>query len=158
MFAHELQLVIRRAIKLHKKADGGAVPEQLVANLRARIEHLIKWTGSDEDCLRFVKRLKRERHHIVTFLTHDVEYHNNACERAIRLLARMRKTIYGSRSARGLESTETVSTIYATCEMRRINPYHFIMDLLNGKLDDIPNPDKKPESRAADPNEAVATA
>ena len=89
---------------------------------------------------RFVKRLKRVAYHLLTFLIHDIEYHNNTCERAVRLLARLRKTIYGNRSMHGIESTETMATIYTTCKMRHINPYHFLIDFLKGRLDSIPNP------------------
>ena len=149
VFAHELQLIIRRAVKLYKQADGKAVAEKLVGNLQKRINCLTRRQYTDQDCKRFVERLKREAYHLLTFLIHDIEYHNNTCERAVRLLARLRKAIYGSRSVRGIKSTETVATIYATCKMRRINPYHFLIDLLSGRLDAIPNPNSAAQTRAA---------
>ena len=55
-----------------------------------------------------------------------------------RTFAVMRKTLYGSRSERGLETTETLATIHATCQLRRVNPYHFIIDYLNGRINSIP--------------------
>ena len=52
----------------------------------------------------------------------------------------MRKIFYGSRSERGLKTTEIRETIFATCEKRGINPYQFIMDYLGGKTAEIPAP------------------
>ena len=143
-FGEELKLILKRAIKLDKDRDGDKtpVPENLVLNLQKRIDNLIEGNYTDGDCTRFVKRLRRERTHLLTFLVYDIEFHNNACELGARLMARMRKVCYGSRSERGLQATETMGTIYATCEKRRINPYHFMMDFLNGRLTEIPNPGK----------------
>lgn len=156
VFSHELRLIFRRAVYLHKKYDGDAVPENPVQRLQRRLDRLVTGEYTDADCKRYAKRLRREGTHLLTFLRHDVEFHNNASERALRLFARMRKTVYGSRSMRGLKNTETMATIYTTCEMRRVNPYHFLRDCLDGKLDAIPNParDKKSAVIAA----AVAAA
>lgn len=88
----------------------------------------------------YVKRLRRERTHLLTFLVYDIEYPNNASDLTARLIARMRKVCYGSRSERGLQSTETMATMYTTCERRRINPYNFMMAFLNDRLKEIPNP------------------
>ena len=42
----------------------------------------------------------REGSRLLAFLRHDIEYHNNTSERALRLFAVMRNTLYGSRSER----------------------------------------------------------
>ena len=118
------------------------VLEKLIQRLEKRLTRLTNGTYSDSDCKRYVKRLKREGSRLFAFLRHDIEYHNNTGERALRLFAVMRKTLYGSRSERGLETTETMATIHATCQLRRVNPYHFIMDYLNGRIDSIPKADR----------------
>ena len=58
----------------------------------------------------------------------------------MRTFAIMRKIFYGSRSERGLKTTEIRETIFATCEKRGINPYQFIMDYLGGKAAEIQAP------------------
>ncbi len=118
------------------------MPEKLIQRLEKRLFCLTNSTYSDPDCKRYVKRLKREGSHLLTFLRHDIEYHNNTSERALRLFAVMRKMLYGNRSERGLETTETMATIYATCQLRRVNPYHFIIDYLNGRINSIPKADR----------------
>ena len=52
----------------------------------------------------------------------------------------MRKIFYGSRSERGLRTTEIRETMFATCENAGINLYQFIMDYLGGKTAEIPAP------------------
>lgn len=140
VFARELKLILKRAIKLDEICEDKAVPEKHIRKLEGRISRLTKGEYSDPDCIRFVKRLKREAYHLLTFLRFDVEFHNNASERALRLISRMRQFLYGSRSERGLKTTETMAAIYATCEMRRINPYHFLADYLSGRINAMPEP------------------
>ena len=45
----------------------------------------------------------------------------------------MRKVCYGSRSMRGIETTEIITTVYSTCELRGVNPYTFMADYLGGQ-------------------------
>ncbi|MYC80412.1 MAG: transposase, partial [Cenarchaeum sp. SB0661_bin_35] len=95
----------------------------------------------DSDCKRYAKRLKREGGQLLTFLKHKgVPYHNNTSERALRIFALMRKVCYGNRSDRGIKTTEILATIYATCNVRGVNPYHFVKDYLDGNIDTIPLP------------------
>ena len=150
-FARELKLILKRAIDLGKIHGDEAVPERLVGRLEKRIGRLIKGEYSDRDCIRFVKRLRREASHLLTFLRYDIEFHNNTSDRALRPVARMRQFLYGSRSERGLKTTETMLTICTTCEMRRINPYHFLIDYLDGRIDAIPKPPDTADKDAAAP-------
>lgn len=152
--SRELKLVLKLAIRLDKECGDKAVPERRIQKLQRRIDLLVAGEYTDKDCKRYVKRLRREATHLLTFLKYDVEFHNNVSERALRPIARMRLFLYGSRSKRGLETTETMATIYATCEMRRVNPYHFLIDYLNGRINSIP----KPPSPSCKKTAAVATA
>ena len=57
---------------------------------------LISKEYEDRDCLRYVKRLKREGDSLFTFIMNDVEYHNNVSERALRRFAEFRKSCTGT--------------------------------------------------------------
>ena len=119
-------------------------PERTVRSLQRRIDRLAAGSYEDRDCKRYAKRLKRERDQLLTFLTCDgVPYHNNASERAPRVFALMRKVCYGSRSMRGIETTEIITTVYSTCELRGVNPYTFMADYLGGRTKSIPMPEKE---------------
>ena len=86
----------------------------------------------------YVKRLRREKWHLFTFLEGVVDYHNNISERKLRDFAEFRKILYGNRSERGAERTKIMMSVYATCKMRGVNFYQFTKDFLEGKATEIP--------------------
>ena len=139
-FFTALHMILKDAISAWEKHGSGHVPEKTIQSLRDRIDKLAGADHDDVDCTRYAKRLKSEGKHLLTFLTEPVDYHNNVSERAVRPFSLMRKTLYGNRSEQGMRTTETMMSIYATCQMRGHNPYHFIRDFLNGSIDDIPPP------------------
>ncbi len=53
---------------------------QAKKNLERRISAMIPKKYSKENCIRFVKRLKRERMMLFTFLQTGTDYHNNTAE------------------------------------------------------------------------------
>ena len=55
----------------------------------------------------------------------------------------MRKVCYGSRSIRGIRTTEILATIHSTCELRGTDPYWFMMEYLSGRLKSIPMPERQ---------------
>jgi len=145
-FFAELHKILKSSIKswITYGEQGRTVPQRTVDSLLKRIDRLVAGSYTDKDCTRYVKRLRRERDQLFVFLTHEgVPYHNNAGERALRMFALMRKVCYGSRSRRGIQTTEIITTIYATCELRGINPCKFITGYLNGRLKSIPMPKKE---------------
>ena len=111
-----------------------------LASLKYRLDNLLKQSWTDVDCVRYIKRLRREKDQLFTFLTEDIEYHNNSSERALRCISTIRKNLYGNRSRDGAYTTETLMSIYSTCKLRGINFYQFIRDYLDGKVNDIPIP------------------
>ncbi len=52
--------------------------------IERRISAMISKKYSKENRIRFVKRLKRERMMLFTFLQTGTDYHNNTAERAMR--------------------------------------------------------------------------
>lgn len=143
-FFGELYRILKSAIRLHGKYDlVQDIPQRSIRRLQNRIDALAAGTYKDPDCNRYVKRLKREGRSLLTFLVHeDVPYHNNGSEQALRTFSIMRKIFYGSRSERGLKTTEIRETIFATCEKRGINPYQFVIDYLRGNTKKIPMPER----------------
>ena len=135
---HSLRLyrILNDTIKLYEKHT--TVSDNAIQSLQNKIASLIRDTCTDNDCKRHTERLRREQHQLSTFLKHDIQYHNNPSERALRTIAIMRKTLYGSRSGKGLKTTYILASVYATCKMRDVNPYHFVKDYLNGITDTIP--------------------
>ena len=133
LFFMELYGILKDAI-----ATGGHGSDGAVESLKYRIRCLISKDYGDKDCLRYVKRLKREGNSLFTFIMSDVEYHNNVSERALRRFAEFRKILYGNRSDAGARRTKILMSIYATCERRGVNFYQFVQDYLSGKTRTIP--------------------
>ncbi len=131
---------------LHDAIDTATCSPEEVKCFLYRIDEIIGNSWQDSDCTRYVKRLKREREQLFTFLTNPVDYHNNASERGIRCISRMRKILYGSRSESGIETTETLMTVYSTCKLRDVNFYKFVKQYLDGDVQKIPMPETVPET------------
>ncbi len=53
-------------------------------NLERRISYIISKQYHEKNCIRFVKRIRRERKMLFTFLVTGTDSHNNTAERAIR--------------------------------------------------------------------------
>ena len=140
---NRLHAILKSAINVWKKYEKktGNIPEHIKQKLQKRIERLAYEAYDDEDCQRYAKRLRREKDQLLTFLWHDgVPFHNNWSEQVLRLFALMRKICYGSRSTRGIRTTEIITSAYTTCKMRGVDPYRFMIDYLSGKLNTIPLP------------------
>ena len=74
-------------------ATGGHGSDGAVENLKYRIHRFLSKEYEDKDCRKYVKRLKRGDS-LFTFIMHDVEYHNNVSERALRRLSVFRKILW----------------------------------------------------------------
>ncbi len=85
---------------------------------------------SKENCIGFVKRLKRERMMLFTFLQTGTDYHNNTAERAIRPNVIIRKITNGHRSKVGADSHKILMSIKETCRMRELNFHDYALEYL----------------------------
>jgi transposase len=131
-FRKKLRRMLRDAIRMAGEKDGG---ERLRAKARfeARVDALIASYSSSEEknCKRFVKRLRRERGMLFTFLEEDgVEWNNNAAERALRSSVVIRKMTYGNQSDEGAHAHAVLMSIKETCGLRKENFFDHAMGYL----------------------------
>jgi transposase len=122
-FAKKLRRVLRDAIRMADVQDMG---ERLRAKARfeARVDALISSysSSSEKNCLRLIKRLKREKGMLFTFLEEEgVEWNNNAAERALRPSVVIRKITYGNQSEEGAHAHAVLMSIKETCALRGEN-------------------------------------
>lgn len=100
-------------------------------NLAKRIRRLIGKKYSEQNCIRLIKRLKREKDMLFTFLdAKGIEWHNNAAERAIRPNVIIRKITNGHRTESGAASHKILMSIKETCRMRGLNFYDYALEYL----------------------------
>lgn len=114
------------------------------ARLDARLASLIDEPCDNADARRLVKRLRRHRNELFTFLDHEnVSFENNHAERAIRPAVIIRKNSYANRSERGADAKAVLMSIYRTLKQRGHDPLNTIVTALKtysttGQLPPLP--------------------
>jgi len=144
-FVKKLRRLLGDAIRLKKRAE---VPAEEYASRRGRLttrlEELIVTEWEDQNAKRLIKRLRRHRDDLFTFLDEpDVPFDNNHAERAIRPAVLIRKNSFGNRSDRGADTQAVLMSIYRTLQQRGHAPLKTIVDALStylatGKLPSLP--------------------
>ncbi len=99
--------------------------------LEARISRMISKRYTEKNCIRFVKRLKREKNMLFTFLVTGTDSHNNTAERAIRPNVIIRKITNGHRSESGTYSHKVLMSVKETCRVRGLNFYDYSLKYLS---------------------------
>jgi transposase-like protein len=130
IFLKRLKRILRDAIRLCGKRSKLETP--VVERLRNRIERrltgLLKGQWKNSDATRLVKRLRRHRNELLTFLYQDnVPFDNNHAERMIRDGVIKRKNSYGNRSQNGTETQAVLMSILQTLKQRKINPVNYLV-------------------------------
>lgn len=145
-FAKKLRRLLADAIRLWRCTD--ELPDETYASRRerlgARLDELIHTPWQDAQSRRLIKRLRRHRNDLFTFLDHpDVPFDNNLAERSIRPAVIIRKNSNGNRSDHGAVVQARLMSIFFTLKKRGHNPLHaietaLIASLKTGQLPPLP--------------------
>ena len=106
-FRKKLSRLLRDAIRLSNKIDQVKSKdyERLKARLYARLDQLIEASSDDKDVTRLIKRLRRHREELFTFLEYNgVSPYNNHAEQQMRKPVITRKISQQNRSDQGAKS------------------------------------------------------
>lgn len=144
-FAKKLRRLVGDAIRLSRWQDR-TLPEYASRRERihARLDQLLATPWKDPQAKRLLKRFRRHRDHLWTFLDDPaVPFDNNLAERAIRPAVIIRKNSYGNRSQRGADTQAVLMSIYRTLKQRGHDPLTTITNALaeyltSGKLPELP--------------------
>jgi transposase len=136
-FAKLLRRLVGDAIRLWRARD--ELSAQTYASRRRRLterlEALIERTWQATEARRLIKRLKRHRTDLFTFLDQPgVPFDNNLAERAIRPAVIIRKNSYGNRSEQGADIQAILMSIFFTLKKRGYNPINTIYSALGTYL------------------------
>jgi transposase len=144
-FVKKLRRLLGDAIRLKKREE---VPAEDYASrrerLRVRLDELIATDWEDKDAKRLIKRLRRHRDDLFTFLDEpEVPFDNNHAERAIRPAVMIRKNSFGNRSDRGADTQAVMMSVYRTLQQRGHAPLKTVVTALStylatGKLPPLP--------------------
>jgi transposase-like protein len=132
-FAKKLRRILRDAIRM---ADANDLDERLRAKARfeARVEALVESYSSSKErnCARLLKRLRREKGMLFTFLEEQgVDWNNNAAERALRPSVVIRKITYGNQSEEGAHAHAVLMSVRETCALRKENFFDYALGYLS---------------------------
>lgn len=144
-FAKKLRRLVGDAIRLWRATDVSAESRaSRRQRLTERLDELIATEWEDAQASRLIKRLRRHREHLFTFLDKPgVPFENNLAERAVRPAVIIRKNSYSNRSEQGAEVQAVMMSIYRTLKQRGHNPLQTITQALanyvtSGKLPPLP--------------------
>jgi integrase len=142
-FARAVTALLQQALTL--KAEKPTLDETTFSQrrtaLEARLDALIdpQRQLSDPDNARFAKRLRKQRPHLLRFLSVDeLDATNNHAERQLRPAVVVRKTNGCNRSTSGADAHAILSSILATCRQHSIPILDYLVKLQ--RFGDTPPP------------------
>ena len=133
-FARQMTTVLQETLEL-KKQKSSLDPftfYQRARDLEARLDVLIapKRRLSDRDNVRFAKRLRKHRPHLLRFLyVNELDATNNLAERMIRPAVITRKTNGCNRSKPGAATHAILSSVLVTCRQHSIPILDYLVEL-----------------------------
>jgi hypothetical protein len=138
--------LLRDAIRLNRRHD--LAPERHASRrsrIGKRLGTLLETESGNKNVKRLLKRLRRYRDALFTFLDHpDVPSDNNHAEREIRPAVVMRKTSLCNRSENGANVQAILMSVYRTLKLRGLDPLETIVNALKtyvrtGSLPPLPD-------------------
>ena len=131
-FSKKLRRLLHDAIRLRARQD---LPAERLASRRSRLDKrlaaLIETRSENRNVKRLIKRLRRYRDALFTFLDHrDVPSDNNHAEREIRPAVVMRKNSLCNRSENGARAQAILMSVYRTLKQRALDPLDTIVSAL----------------------------
>lgn len=147
-FAKKLRRLVGDAIRLgRRKAE---LPAEAYASRRdlldRRLAEFIDEPWENAHAKRLVKRLRRHRDDVFTFLDQaGVPFDNNHAERSIRPAVILRKNSYGNRSERGADCQAVLMSVFRTLKQRGHDPIQAVVAaiehcLAHKQLPPLPTP------------------
>ena len=123
-FYLKLRKLIRDAEKLQAARAGlgeMAFRRRLKA-LERRLDELLKWKNPNDALKEVIKKVRRQKAHILTFVNHDgASHHNNYGVYIIKKGVVKRKTSGGSISPDGVRAYACIQSVAMTCQLIHIS-------------------------------------
>lgn len=129
-FRKKLSRLLKDAIRLSNKIDQVKSKdyERLKARLYTRLDQLIETSFDDKDAKRLIKRLRRHKKELFTFLEYKgVSPYNNHAEQQMRKPVITRKISQQNRSDRGAKTQAIFMTLFRSAELQGRNPVETVM-------------------------------
>jgi len=128
-FYLKLRKIIRDGEKL--QAARGDLSELVFRRrlkaIEQRLDELLKWKNPNDTLKEVIKKVHRQKEHILTFIMYGgAPHHNNYGEYIIKKGVVKRKMSGGSMSAEGARAYACIQSIAMTCQLRNISFHRFL--------------------------------
>ncbi len=128
-FYLKLRKIIRDGEKLQatRKELSELVFHRRLKALEQRLDELLKWKNPNDTLKEVIKKVHRQKEHILIFIKHDdAPHHNNYGEYIIKKGVVKRKMSGGSMSADGVKAYACIQSIAMTCQLRGISFHRYL--------------------------------
>jgi transposase len=145
-FRKKLLRLLKDALRLSERKDPAELEifDRRKAKLYHRLEQFLKENHKDNDAKRLVKRLKRHRNELFTFLEYEnVSPYNNHAEQQMRKPVLTRKVSQQNRSAQGAKTQAVLMTLFRSAELQQKNPVETVLSLAKVIIDYKTQPEQE---------------
>ncbi len=136
-FRKKLSRFLKDAVRLGEQRQEHSSPTyaRRKAKLHKRLDELIAAAFEDADAKRLIKRLRRHRDEMLTFLDHEgVSPYNNHAEQQMRTAVHTRKVNQQNRSLQGAKAHAIFLSLFRTAQLQRINPVEHVLQLASNAI------------------------
>jgi hypothetical protein len=145
-FRKKLARLLKDAIRLFERKDPAQFDtfNRRKRKLYSRFEQFVQQDPSDKDARRLIKRLKRHKDELFTFLEYEnVSPYNNHAEQQMRKPVLTRKVSQQNRSEQGAKTHAVLMSLFRSAELQGKNPVETILSLAKTTLGEEAAPEQK---------------
>jgi hypothetical protein len=132
IFRKKLSRLLKDAIRLSEKREKMEAIryDHMKARLYDRLEQFLTASYEDKDAQRLIKRLRRHKQELFTFLEFpEVCPYNNHAEQQMRKPVLVRKVSQQNRSDEGAKTQAVLMSLFRSAELQGQNPIETILDM-----------------------------
>jgi len=136
-FRKKLARLLKDAIRLSERKDPAQFEpfDRRKGRLYLRLDQFLKEDHKDKDAKRLMKRLKRHKGELFTFLEYEnVSPYNNHAEQQMRKPVLTRKVSQQNRSEQGAKTHAVLMSLFRSAELQGKNPVETILSLAKTTL------------------------
>jgi hypothetical protein len=145
-FRKKLARLLKDAIRLFERKDPAQFDtfNRRKQRLYSRFEQFVQQDPSDKDARRLIKRLKRHKDELFTFLEYEnVSPYNNHAEQQMRKPVLTRKVSQQNRSEQGAKTHAILMSLFRSAELQGKNPVETVLSLAKTTLGEEATPEQK---------------
>ena len=107
--------------------------------MHKRLDELVASAFDDADAKRLIKRLRRYRGELLTFLDHaGVSPYNNHADQQVRTAVHTRKVCQQNRSLEGAKTHAIFLSLFRSAQLQGLNPVDYVLQLARAAISGEP--------------------